>query len=103
MSPCTSLHVFKMAIGVIWPVMADSLLNSRGVSLGWTLRIIGFVQLVLFAVSCLLVQRRFATHDMGALTVGIKRYVKDRRIAVFTLSNLFYFLGLYVPYVSCKK
>lgn len=43
--------------GVLWPIMLDELLNEDGVSFGWTLRIVGFIQLVLLAVVVVGVRR----------------------------------------------
>lgn len=33
--------------GVIWPIVADQLLNKHDVSFGWTMRIVGFIMIPL--------------------------------------------------------
>lgn len=43
--------------GVIWPLVLDELLNHDGVSFGWTLRIVGFIQIPLLAIVILGVRR----------------------------------------------
>jgi MFS family permease len=42
--------------GVIWPIMLDQLLNSDGVSFGWTMRIVGFTMLPLLIIACITVR-----------------------------------------------
>ena len=42
--------------GVIWPIMLDQLLNSRGLSFGWTMRIVGFTMLPLLVIATLTVR-----------------------------------------------
>lgn len=68
-------------------------------SLGWTLRIIGFVQVVLMTASALLVHARFPPTP-EALKFDIKGYFTNKKMMVFAVANVFLFLALYVPYVS---
>lgn len=42
--------------GVIWPIVVNRLLNHDGVSFGWTIRIIGFIMLLLCAIVILVVR-----------------------------------------------
>lgn len=42
--------------GVIWPIMLDQLLNSDGISFGWTIRIVGFTMLPLLIIACITVR-----------------------------------------------
>lgn len=37
--------------GVIWPIVCNELLNHRGVSFSWTMRINGFIMIPLAAVA----------------------------------------------------
>ena len=41
--------------GVIWPIVCDQLLNHRGVSFGWTMRIVGFIMIPLIVIATLTV------------------------------------------------
>ncbi|KAL3439961.1 major facilitator superfamily domain-containing protein [Aspergillus insuetus] len=50
----------QMIGGIIWPILADRLLNFDGISYAWALRIIGFMQFGLMAAAILLVRRRFS-------------------------------------------
>ncbi|KAJ5218104.1 uncharacterized protein N7498_000203 [Penicillium cinerascens] len=83
--------------GIIWPVMADKLLNYDGVSLGWTLRIIGFMQLGLMIAATLLVQPRFpriSEYDV----LPVRRYFTDKRTIMFTIAFIIMDLGIYIPW-----
>jgi len=68
-------------------------------SLGWTLRIIGFMQLVLMTAATLLVKPRFprnSQHDV----LSIRQYFTDKRTMIFTVALIIMDLGIYVPWVS---
>ncbi|KAF2159683.1 hypothetical protein M409DRAFT_29845 [Zasmidium cellare ATCC 36951] len=43
--------------GVIWPIMLDQMLNADGVSFGWTIRSVGFLQLLFLAIVIVGVRR----------------------------------------------
>ena len=41
--------------GVIWPIVLNELLNKKGMSFGWTVRIVGFIMLPLLVLAALTV------------------------------------------------
>lgn len=90
--------------GIIWPVLINRLLNYHGVSLAWTLRTIGFMQLVLLAVATLLVQARFprghVPHEPISVQGALAKYFTNKRTVLFTLGMFIMNLGIYVPWVS---
>jgi len=93
----TNLHLSKS--GIIWPVMTDALLTHDGMSLGWTLRIIGFMQLGLMIAATLLVRPRFPrTSKFDALPV--RKYFTDKRTIIFTTALIIMNLGIYIPWVG---
>ncbi|PWI72413.1 monocarboxylate transporter [Purpureocillium lilacinum] len=83
--------------GVIWPIVADRLLNLHGISLGWMFRVFGFVQLFLMTSSVLLLQRRLA-RDTKAAKFEMKGYFTNKSMVIFTAANFFFFLVLFIPY-----
>lgn len=85
-------------IGIIWPILADSLLNKHSLSFAWTLRILGFVQLALLIVAVALIQRRFPSFKSQLF--DMKNYFTSTKMVLFTASNFVVFLSLYIPYVS---
>ncbi|KAK5800701.1 hypothetical protein VI817_002913 [Penicillium citrinum] len=83
--------------GIIWPVLTNKLLIDNGMSLGWTLRIIGFMQLVLTTAATLLVKPRFprnSQHDV----LHIRQYFTNKRTMIFTVALIIMDLGIYVPW-----
>lgn len=85
--------------GVIWPVLTNRLLNEKGFSLHWTLRIIAFMQLALMVAATLLIQPRFARSREREL-LPLRRYFADKRTVLFTFALLIMNLGIYIPWVS---
>lgn len=84
--------------GVIWPVVVNNMVNSRGISFGWTLRTIGFIQLVLMALATLLMHRRYPRgSEKHTLPVGA--FLKHKATMAFTLAMFIGFLAIYIPYV----
>ncbi|KAJ5590449.1 hypothetical protein N7450_004421 [Penicillium hetheringtonii] len=82
---------------IIWPVLTNKLLIDNGMSLGWTLRIIGFMQLVLTTAATLLVKPRFprnSQHDV----LHIRQYFTNKRTMIFTVALIIMDLGIYVPW-----
>ncbi|KAF5858093.1 hypothetical protein ETB97_004901 [Aspergillus alliaceus] len=88
----------QMVGGIIWPILANRLLNFEGVSFGWTLRIIGFMQLAIMGAATVLVQHRFTHHTQEHETLPIRRYFTDRRTILLTIAIFVMDLGLYVPW-----
>ncbi|CEJ59124.1 hypothetical protein PMG11_07759 [Penicillium brasilianum] len=82
--------------GVIWPVIVDQLINNRQLSLGWTLRTIGFLQLFLMVMATLLVSPRFPR--IPREPIPVKQFLADKRTTLFTLSTLIFFFAVYIPY-----
>lgn len=73
--------------------MTDMLLNYDGLSLGWTLRIIGFMQLGLMIAATLLVQPRFpriSEYDV----LPVRKYFTDKRTIMFTIALIIMDLGI---------
>ncbi|OGM40774.1 monocarboxylate transporter [Aspergillus bombycis] len=87
----------QMAGGIIWPVLANRLLNFEGMSYGWTLRIIGFMQLGIMVAAILLVQRRFPC-AMEQRPMPLKQYFTDRSTMLLTFAIFLMNLGIYVPW-----
>lgn len=87
-----------VCLGVIWAVLVNQLVNYRAVSFGWTLRIIGFMQLALMVAAVLLIQPRFPRR-MPREPIKVKTYFTDRRTLLFTLASFVMNLGIYIPYV----
>lgn len=88
-------------IGVIWPVIVDQLINKRQLSLGWTLRTIGFLQLFLMVIATLLVSPRFP--QIPREPIPAKQFLTDKRTSLFTLSTLIFFFAIYIPYVRIES
>lgn len=91
----------SIPIGVIWPVIVDQLINNRQLSLGWTLRTIGFLQLFLMMMATLLVSARFPRIPQEPIPV--KQFLADKRTTLFTLSTLIFFFAVYIPYVRIES
>ena len=85
--------------GVIWPIVGNKLLNEKGISIGWTLRIIAFMQLGLMISATLLIQPRFPRSTVRE-PLHLKRYFTDKRTVLFTVGLVIMNLGIYVPWVS---
>lgn len=85
--------------GIIWPVLANRLLNYEGVSYSWTLRIIGFMQLFIMVAATLLVHRRFPSR-VERTSLPLRQYLTDCRTMLLTFAIFLMNLGLYVPWVS---
>ncbi|KEF57374.1 uncharacterized protein A1O9_05291 [Exophiala aquamarina CBS 119918] len=83
--------------GVIWAVLVNQLVNYSGVSLGWTLRIIGFMQLALMVAAVILIQPPFP-REMPRESIKIKTYLTDKRTLLFTLASFIMNLGIYIHY-----
>ncbi|KAE8132842.1 major facilitator superfamily domain-containing protein [Aspergillus pseudotamarii] len=76
---------------------ANRLLNFEGVSYGWTLRIIGFMQLGIMVAAILLVRHRFI-HVIEQRSLPLRQYFTDRRTMLLTLAVFLMNLGIYVPW-----
>ncbi|KAB8199938.1 major facilitator superfamily domain-containing protein [Aspergillus parasiticus] len=83
--------------GIIWPVLTNKLLIENGMSLGWTLRIIGFIQLGLMTAATLLVKPRFPrTSKIDGFP--IRQYFTNKRTIAFTIALVIMDLGIYIPW-----
>ncbi|OZJ03099.1 hypothetical protein BZG36_03361 [Bifiguratus adelaidae] len=82
--------------GVVWPIALNAMLNGSTFGFGWTVRIVGFIDLGLLIVCCILVKGRLPRRD--------KIYFYDRdlfrnRVFLTYIAALFLcFLGLYIPF-----
>ncbi|RJE27585.1 MFS monocarboxylate transporter [Aspergillus sclerotialis] len=84
---------------VVWPVLTNKLLNEKGFSIHWTLRVIAFMQLGLMVAATLLIQPRFPRSKEREL-LPLKRYFTDKPTLLFTLALLIMNFGIYVPWVG---
>ncbi|KAH8698664.1 monocarboxylate transporter [Talaromyces proteolyticus] len=82
--------------GVIWPILVNQLINYNGLSWGWTMRIIGFMQLACMVAATLLIQPRFPS--LPTQPIPIRQFFTDRRTIMFTVATLITFFGIYIPY-----
>lgn len=94
------LTLSPIPAGVFWPIVVEQLINKRQVSLGWTLRTIGFMQLFLMVIATLLISPRFPQIPLEPIPV--KQFLRDKRTTLFTLSTLIFFFAIYIPYVRIK-
>lgn len=95
------LTLSPIPTGVIWPVIVEQLINNRRLSLGWTLRTIGFLQLFLMVIATLLVSPRFPR--IPREPIPAKQFLTDKRTSLFTLSTLIFFFAIYIPYVRTES
>jgi hypothetical protein len=75
----------------------DRLITTYGLSLEWTLRTIGFMQLFLMVAATLMVHPRFP--KVPREPIPVKRFLTDKRTTLFTFSTFIFFFGIYIPYV----
>ncbi|KAL2840090.1 major facilitator superfamily domain-containing protein [Aspergillus pseudodeflectus] len=87
----------QMIGGIIWPILANRLLNFDSISYAWTLRIIGFMQLGLMAAAILLVRRRFS-HPVENDFLPLRKYFTDPQTMLLTAAIFLMNLGIYVPW-----
>jgi Na+/melibiose symporter-like transporter len=92
--------------GVIWPIVADQLLNHHGLSFGWTLRVIAFIMIPVTALAvCLVVTPKADAEHAETSTVTAKTEKKaDLSILrkpiylVFVIANFFLNMGMFGPF-----
>jgi len=85
--------------GVIWPIAINRMLNFNRVSLGWTLRMVGFIQLALMIAATILIKSRLPRNLLKD-PPPVTKFLKDRTSMIFIFAAFLMFFGLYVPYVS---
>lgn len=85
-------------LGAIWPIVVNRLINHHGLSLAWSLRTIGFIQLFIMCIATLLAQPRF--RKIPRQPVPLKAFVTTFKNASFTFSTLVFFFAIFIPYVS---
>lgn len=84
---------------MVFSIVFNEMVNKRGYTKGWGLRVIGFVQLFLFAVSILTIKGRLPKNLGIKLTsFPFLMALKDLKFSLFCLASLTGFLGLYIPY-----
>ncbi|KAL9931958.1 hypothetical protein V8E36_009273 [Tilletia maclaganii] len=81
--------------GVIFPILVNRLLNFDGVSLGWTLRAVGFVQLGGLIPAIALIEDRF---PKGGGRLPIKEYFSSPATVAFMFGGMLLYFGQYIPY-----
>lgn len=83
--------------GVVWPIMLDELLNTRGMSFGWTLRIVGFTMLPLLAAVSLFV--RPPVGFQASTKKGLdKSILKQPAFLTLCGALAIYYLGFFTPF-----
>lgn len=89
------------AVGaVIWSVLFNRLLNTHGVSFGWSMRAIGFLQLASIALTYFLVHARIP-RNLGYNHKSFPVYqalIGHPRFGVFAIAHIIAFMALYLPY-----
>jgi MFS family permease len=95
--------------GVIWPIAINQLLNHKGVSFGWTMRIMGFMMMPLVAFAVLAVRLPKAKvvpiseDGTGAPTKPAKKkktdlsFVKSPTFILFAIGLIIYYLAFSGP------
>lgn len=80
--------------GIVFPLMFDRLLPRVG--FGWSLRIFGFIAIVLFTCSQLLLKKRLPPKDGGKILDF--EALKDKVFVLFVLASFINFLGVYFAF-----
>ncbi|KNB00051.1 hypothetical protein FOXG_03732 [Fusarium oxysporum f. sp. lycopersici 4287] len=89
-----SQHVGSATGGVLFPLLVRALLQKEG--FGWTLRIVGFVQLFLLLVALVLVKPRLRPRRSGPL-IDFSA-LKDIEYVLYVTASFFTCLGVYLAY-----
>jgi len=95
--------------GIIWPIMLNQLLNARGISFPWTIRIIAFTMLPLIAITCATVLPPATAKSTSEDTPAASHSEKPKKKADLSLlkSPVFltfcaglgiFYLGMFSPY-----
>ncbi|CAD6893131.1 unnamed protein product [Tilletia controversa] len=82
--------------GVLLPIMINRLLNTHHVSVGWTLRIVGLVQLVGMTIAIPLVKQRF---HRNAPSLPWKIYFASRSMNFLLAGSFLMYIAQYIPYL----
>ncbi|KAE8215115.1 hypothetical protein CF327_g1537 [Tilletia walkeri] len=82
--------------GVILPIAINRLLNTHHVSLGWTLRIVGLIQLCGMMIATLLVKQRF---HKNSPTLPWKIYFASRSMNFLLVGSFLMYIAQYIPYL----
>lgn len=67
--------------GVIWPIVDDQLLNHRGMSFGWTMRINGFIMIPLAIVVVIFVRRPSTIPDKATMKSDVEKTAAAKETA----------------------
>jgi MFS family permease len=96
--------------GIIWPIMANELLNKRNVSFEWTMRAMGFTMLPLVSLACMTVRPPVSKSPLpdvkptrdAEMRPGEKKadlsIIKSRAFQVFCLGVGIYCLTMFTPF-----
>jgi predicted MFS family arabinose efflux permease len=89
--------------GVIWPIVADQLLNHHGLSFGWTLRAIGFIMIPAAAAATVLVVMPKANTEPLSIATKTKKkadlsILRKPVYLVFVAGTFFFNMGMFGPF-----
>ncbi|OZJ04006.1 hypothetical protein BZG36_03626 [Bifiguratus adelaidae] len=85
--------------GIIWPIALDNMLNntsSNALGFGWSLRIIGFICLVLLIPACFFVKGRLPRRNR--IVFWDSDAVKNPQFVTFAIGIFITCLGFYIPF-----
>ncbi|KAK0638995.1 major facilitator superfamily domain-containing protein [Cercophora newfieldiana] len=80
--------------GVVWPIALSKLLANESLGFGWSLRIVGFINLAVLAYATLGIKARLPSRKSGFLLLSAFR---DPVYCLIITSCFFLFLGLFTP------
>ncbi|KAK2812412.1 hypothetical protein FQN50_001413 [Emmonsiellopsis sp. PD_5] len=80
--------------GIIFPMAFSKMLNGSSLGFGTSVRIIGFVMILLLAISCVTVKARLPPRRT---TLFIGGALKDPKFICITLAMLFMFMAIFTP------
>lgn len=80
--------------GVVIPIAFSKMLNGSSLGFGWTIRIIGFVMLLVLGFACVAIRSRLPPRTTNFF---IGAAFKDIKFIMLIVSLFFLFLGMWTP------
>jgi len=81
--------------GVVWPIALGKMLNNPHLSFGWTIRIIGFIMLILIIPACLAIKARLPPRKGQFF---LPEAFKQPKFLAIVGSVFLIMLGLFLPF-----
>lgn len=81
--------------GVVWPIALGKLLDNDTIGFGWSIRIIGFIMLLLLAFATMGIKARLPPRRSNFLLFWI---FKDPVYCLLIIATFFLFLGMFTPF-----